>query len=52
MCVKLLRRKHLLYLRVRHDLLVCFFFPQVVVLEGMNTTGRKLMASKLYEVHY
>lgn len=24
---------------------------QVVVMEGMNTTGRKLMASKLYEVH-
>lgn len=23
---------------------------QVVMMEGMNTTGRKLMASKLYEV--
>uniref|UniRef100_A0A8C4ENQ5 DNA polymerase alpha subunit B n=1 Tax=Dicentrarchus labrax TaxID=13489 RepID=A0A8C4ENQ5_DICLA len=28
-------------------------FPgQVVVMEGMNTTGRKLMASKLHEVSY
>ena len=28
------------------------FFLQVVVMEGMNTTGRKLVASKLYEVSY
>lgn len=27
-------------------------FLQVVVMEGMNTTGRKLMASKLYEVKF
>lgn len=27
-------------------------FCQVVVMEGMNATGRKLVASKLYEVSY